>query len=178
MNEIDIYDDSYLAVNGDQDNIIMNNEATDQVQSSKNFDFQSRTVDRLRLFLRLFSNSDQAEVFNFDRVMQPETTQQEVYTVTTANLVSQALVGAKCCLFSYGASGSGKTFTIMGGMQNDAGMLPRAVRSLFHSLENKIDHTVDLVTRDGFTVQKPEKGELLENRKIKTEIIRSSKFKA
>ena len=147
MPGIDIYEDDYLQVK-EECNVLLKNDYTDK-----------------------------ADKFKFDKVFQPETTQDECYDATTAGLLTFALQGSKSCLFTYGASGSGKTYTIMGGSQKDAGMLPRAVNSLFQAVEKKIDASADLVTRDGFSVQKPRNGEALENRKIKASIIKASKFK-
>ena len=43
-----------------------------------------------------------------------------------------------CCLFTYGASGSGKTYTIMGGSGEAAGLLPRSLESIFSTLKDKL----------------------------------------
>ena len=49
-----------------------------------------------------------------------------------------ALEGKNTCAFTYGASGSGKTYTIMGGQGDQAGVLPRTVSALFNCLDEKL----------------------------------------
>lgn len=56
-----------------------------------------------------------------------------------------ALQGKNTCAFTYGASGSGKTYTIMGGQGDQAGVLPRTVSALFNCLDEKLG-TVILYT--------------------------------
>ena len=48
-----------------------------------------------------------------------------------SKLVSATLSGQNGCLFTYGASGSGKTYTMMGQTGEEAGLLPRTLESLF-----------------------------------------------
>lgn len=49
-----------------------------------------------------------------------------------------AMQGKNTCAFTYGASGSGKTYTIMGGQGDQAGVLPRTVSALFNCLGDKL----------------------------------------
>lgn len=50
--------------------------------------------------------------FAFDQVLGGECEQQEVYEKTTKNLVPTALDGFNSTVFAYGATGSGKTYTV------------------------------------------------------------------
>ena len=47
--------------------------------------------------------------------------------------------GKHACVFTYGASGSGKTHTIMGGAGDEAGILPRAVAAIYQRVGDRID---------------------------------------
>ena len=54
----------------------------------------------------------------------------------------QILLGYNCTIFAYGQTGTGKTYTMSGDMSNvtgllseNAGIIPRALQSLFHQLE-------------------------------------------
>eukprot|EP00535_Pseudo-nitzschia_heimii_P002398 CAMPEP_0197194112 /NCGR_PEP_ID=MMETSP1423-20130617/28681_1 /TAXON_ID=476441 /ORGANISM="Pseudo-nitzschia heimii, Strain UNC1101" /LENGTH=1576 /DNA_ID=CAMNT_0042647483 /DNA_START=196 /DNA_END=4926 /DNA_ORIENTATION=- len=82
--------------------------------------------------------------FTFDQVFGAETAQNQVYVDRVAPLVANCLEGYNATVVAYGQTGSGKTHTIMGSgittamMQEDQqGVLPRAIRSIFQQLENQ-----------------------------------------
>jgi hypothetical protein len=65
--------------------------------------------------------------------------QDKMYPICCENLVIDALEGFNGSLFAYGQTGSGKTFSMTGPtttMQdgNQAGIIPRAIQSLFDQL--------------------------------------------
>lgn len=64
--------------------------------------------------------------------------QNEVFNETCKNLLEATMADRNCCLFTYGASGSGKTYTIMGGSGEAAGLLPRSLESIFSTLKDKL----------------------------------------
>lgn len=52
--------------------------------------------------------------FRFDKVFNTETTNVEVFMNSTQNLIENLMEGSNCSVFAYGATGAGKTFTMIG----------------------------------------------------------------
>ena len=52
--------------------------------------------------------------FAFDAVYGPDSTNDQVYEGTTKDLVETIFNGYNCSVFAYGATGAGKTFTMLG----------------------------------------------------------------
>ena len=74
-------------------------------------------------------------LFNFDRVFDGRATQDEVFS-EVSELVQSALDGYKVCLFSYGQTGAGKTYTMLGrGEGEHRGIVPRAVAKVLEQAE-------------------------------------------
>lgn len=75
------------------------------------------------------------ESFTFDRVFPSRTTQQEVYDNTVKPLLSRCLEGYNVTVFSYGPTGSGKTYTIGGYSsslgEEERGLIPRVSEDIF-----------------------------------------------
>lgn len=63
----------------------------------------------------------------------PESDQKDVYTKVSMPLVENLLKGRNGLLFTYGVTGSGKTFTMTGTPQ-DSGILPRSLDVIFNSI--------------------------------------------
>ena len=76
--------------------------------------------------------------YDFDRVFDDTATQEEVYKNTAAPLVRSVLEGFYATVFAYGATGSGKTYTMVGTPTNP-GIMARAVDDIFHLCSNQKD---------------------------------------
>lgn len=74
--------------------------------------------------------------FKFNRVFNPQATQDEVFA-DCKDLVQSSLDGYNVCIFAYGQTGTGKTWTITGKPGNDEGILPKAVREAFSVAQRK-----------------------------------------
>ncbi|KAE8728554.1 Kinesin-1 [Hibiscus syriacus] len=75
--------------------------------------------------------------FTFDKVFNPEASQQDVF-VEISQLVQSALDGYKVCIFAYGQTGSGKTYTMIGRPEapEQKGLIPRSLEQIFQSSQS------------------------------------------
>jgi hypothetical protein len=77
--------------------------------------------------------------FGFDRVFSPGDSQADVFA-EVAELVQSALDGYHVCLFSYGQTGAGKTFTMQGTPDEQGrGVIPRAVEQILQAVGRLAD---------------------------------------
>lgn len=72
--------------------------------------------------------------FAFDRVFSPSSTNQEVFD-EISQLIQSALDGYNVCIFAYGQTGAGKTYT----MSAEDGMIPRALRMIYNNTKDLED---------------------------------------
>ncbi|XP_076647580.1 kinesin-like protein KIF23 [Halictus rubicundus] len=83
-----------------------------------------------------FRNSSNKEIqTTFSCVFTPDATQKEIFNVVALPLVENVIRGRNSLLFTYGVTGSGKTYTMTGGSQ-DAGIMPRCLDVIFNSIAN------------------------------------------
>ncbi|XP_075103400.1 kinesin-like protein KIN-5B isoform X2 [Nicotiana tabacum] len=90
------------------------------------------------------ANKQVDKVFTFDKVFGPKAQQRSIYDQAISPIVKEVLDGFNCTVFAYGQTGTGKTYTMEGGMRNkagelpaEAGIIPRAVRQIFDTLEGQ-----------------------------------------
>ncbi|TKS83984.1 Kinesin-like protein KIF20A [Collichthys lucidus] len=81
--------------------------------------------------------------FSFSKIFGPETTQQQFYENTMKKMVSDVLQGENRLIYTYGVTNSGKTYTVQGSGR-EAGLLPRALVSLFRKLQGRLYGAMDL----------------------------------
>ncbi|KAI4501401.1 hypothetical protein M0802_003278 [Mischocyttarus mexicanus] len=80
----------------------------------------------------------------FDVVFGEDATQEAVYESTAKNLVQDVLNGYNATVFAYGATGAGKTHTMVG-TSSEPGIMVRALNDIFlttRQLSNNIEFTV------------------------------------
>lgn len=76
-------------------------------------------------------NHQQEYHFSFERIYPPTSTQNNLFT-ELSSLIQSSIDGHNVCIFSYGQTGAGKTYTMLGGESQDSlGLLPRTVDMLF-----------------------------------------------
>lgn len=73
--------------------------------------------------------------FEFDAVFDHNSTQEQVYNVSTAPLLAHALQGYNASVFAYGATGAGKTHTMIGNSESGPGVMILALKELYQEIE-------------------------------------------
>ena len=83
--------------------------------------------------------------FTFDTVFPPPTTQAALYADAAAELIDAALQGYNGTIFAYGQTGSGKSHTMMGALDvdEDAGLIPRAITHIFACIDREVEESQD-----------------------------------
>eukprot|EP00667_Euglena_gracilis_P004040 EG_transcript_4055 len=82
--------------------------------------------------------------FAFDRVYGDNTTTKEVFEGSVKDFVPGLLKGFSLTVFAYGATGSGKTYTMMGTDRSQAGINILTMSHLFHLIEGSKDLEVQV----------------------------------
>ncbi len=80
--------------------------------------------------------------FTYDYVFNKDSSQEEVYNNTTKNLLKGIINGYNATVIAYGATGSGKTYTMLG-TDNEPGIMKRAIIDLFQII-NKKDYKIKI----------------------------------
>lgn len=77
--------------------------------------------------------------FGFDKIFDEDATQEDVFDMVKNTVFQEEgglLDGYNCTVFAYGATGSGKTFS-MAGTQENPGIMARSVEYIFQSIQNQ-----------------------------------------
>ncbi|KAK4778995.1 hypothetical protein SAY86_006523 [Trapa natans] len=85
--------------------------------------------------LQVNCSDSSKKLFKFDRVFKPEDNQEAVFAQTKPVVVS-VLDGYNVCIFAYGQTGTGKTFT-MEGTEGNRGVNYRTLEELFRIAEDR-----------------------------------------
>lgn len=80
-------------------------------------------------------HDDKDLVIDYDSVYAPTSKQEEVFEDVKA-LVQSAIDGFKVCILAYGATGSGKTHTILG-TEETPGLCPLSLQEMFKLINDK-----------------------------------------
>ncbi|XP_049850879.1 kinesin-like protein KIF18B [Schistocerca gregaria] len=92
----------------------------------------SRSVNPARTFQGTRRGKD--IMFSFDRVFDSFSSQYEVFERTTKPLVASVLDGYNCCCFAYGATGAGKTYTMVGSAESP-GVMVLTLHEIFSAMK-------------------------------------------
>jgi kinesin family protein 18/19 len=74
--------------------------------------------------------------YTFDHVFGKQSTNADVFTGTVEPILLDVVTGINATVFAYGATGSGKTHTMLGS-SHDPGLMVRALERVFWELERR-----------------------------------------
>jgi len=102
---------------------------------------ESVHCDSIGQEVRVALNKVGEKVFNYDRVYDQMASQRQIYDDMVEPLVQQTLRGYNTTVLAYGQTGTGKTHTMEGDIEDAEGMgvIPRAMQSIFRTLESRGD---------------------------------------
>ncbi|XP_004301084.1 PREDICTED: kinesin-like protein KIF19 [Fragaria vesca subsp. vesca] len=103
-----------------------------------------RIVNRRDVYLTEFANENdylrlkrlRGRHFTFDASFPDSASQQEVYSTSTAELVEAVLQGRNGAVFCYGATGAGKTYTMLGTLESP-GVMVLAIKDVFTKIRQR-----------------------------------------
>ncbi|GMR48105.1 hypothetical protein PMAYCL1PPCAC_18300, partial [Pristionchus mayeri] len=79
------------------------------------------------------------KVYEFGRVFDETDTQKDVFERCSVDLIEHLVTGKNALLFTYGVTGSGKTYTMTGSSsRNECGILPRTLDTIFNSIQHNV----------------------------------------
>ncbi|PAV70180.1 hypothetical protein WR25_12798 [Diploscapter pachys] len=88
----------------------------------------------------LRQNRPHEKLFNFDATFGPNSTQEDVHAATTGPVIEALVAGYNATVFAYGATGSGKTYTMIG-TKEKPGLMTLLTQSLYEKI-NPQEYTV------------------------------------
>nr|CAH7740336.1 unnamed protein product [Callosobruchus chinensis] len=83
------------------------------------------------------SDNEKNKIFTYDAVYDESSTQQNLYDETVRPLVTSVLEGYNGCVFAYGQTGTGKTYTMEGSEGEEIGIIPRVFDQIWAHIARK-----------------------------------------
>lgn len=114
-------------------------------------------------------SKEEPKTFTFDYVYGPDSLQSKVFEDTARPIVDSVLGGYNGTMFAYGQTGTGKTHTMEGDMDDEKmrGIMPNSFYYIMNAVQNTAKNTEFLVRMSFLEIYKEEVFDLLnkENRK-------------
>lgn len=98
--------------------------------------------DASKAYLDVVQNRSKEKRYVFDTAFDVTDTNQRIFEVVCADLVSGVLRGLNATVFAYGATGSGKTYTMVG-TQRDPGLMVRSLEAVFAHITRESNGSED-----------------------------------
>ena len=134
-------------------------------------------VDTANNTVSVNSNKGDTKTFQFDYVYPMETTQREIYDQVAFPIVDSIFQGYNGTVFAYGQTGCGKTYTMMGVVDNPElkGIIPNAFSHIFGFIKTEGESKKFLVRCSFVEIYNEEVRDLLVNNNKKLDIREDKK---
>jgi kinesin family protein 3/17 len=134
-------------------------------------------VDTANNTVAVNSNKGDTKTFQFDYVYPMETTQREIYDQVAFPIVDSIFQGYNGTVFAYGQTGCGKTYTMMGVVDNPElkGIIPNAFSHIFGFIKTEGQSKKFLVRCSFVEIYNEEVRDLLVNNNKKLDIREDKK---
>ena len=118
---------------------------------------------RHEIIVKKPSGAEEVKQFTFDFTYGDDAMQEEIFNETASPIVSNVLEGYNGTIFAYGQTGTGKTHTMTGLVDNptERGIMTRAFDDIFASIEGDSDQTQFLVRASYLEIYNEEIRDLL-----------------
>ncbi len=114
-------------------------------------------------------NQIRDQQFYYDFAFDKNTSQKDVYENSTKFLISNVLNGYNATVFAYGATGSGKTYTMIG-TDTNPGIMPRCVIDIFNYINKNLSNNKYEININFFEIYNENIRDLLSNNNNNLEI--------
>jgi len=98
-------------------------------------------IDSKKNAIEISENSKEIQQFSFDHVFDSSFSQEQVFNTVAKNAIEWVCQGYNATIFAYGATSSGKSFTMFGSEdgKTEKGIIPRSCDALFQAINNTED---------------------------------------
>ena len=85
------------------------------------------------------NNTIRKHTFQFDKIFYCKTNQEEIFNEVAKDVIDSTIDGYNGTIFAYRQTGSGKTYTITGGVEsiNLRGIIPRSLSYIFEEIKKR-----------------------------------------
>ena len=129
-------------------------------------------VDKVNNTVSVFNSKGNSKTFQFDYVFPMDASQREIYDTVAFPIVDSIFQGYNGTVFAYGQTGCGKTFTMMGIIDNPdlKGIIPNAFSHIFGFIKTEGESKKFLVRCSFVEIYNEEVRDLLVSKSKKLDI--------
>jgi len=109
-----------------------------RIRPKKNSDSEVGVIPKDNKTVSVLNKNGEQSLFTFAQVYGPETSQTTIFDENLSDLINVAITGKNVSVMSYGPTGTGKTYTMVG-TKTDPGIIPRTAAQLFSEVRERQD---------------------------------------